>query len=502
MAGPRIFVSYYVDGTADHDYRFATQLITDLRAHGAEVVESVGSAGKDIAQWLNEVLPGCQWCILVQTPRAVRSLRVQMEVNTAFNLVMQQRMQGIIPVLAEPCDSDELPAMWTTLKSFDATQDYPRALTRVLGELGLLGAYDATSLALPPSNPAPSLVLASTGDSADQSSPSEAGTDDLDDRPILPGKSAMPEGEEDRPRPLNTPTPRRRSAWLVALAIVLLVGLIVASATIFAQPPSRNSVAGIATTATGGWQNILSRADVPTKNAILGLSKSGATATETAQATATSSANATAPTVPIAPIVPVAGNPTPIPGTTATASSGTSPDLYTQATSGTPTLSDPLTGPDGNKWDQSSTCAFTGGAYHASVQQNAFFSLCYAHATNFSNFAYQVKMTILSGDGGGLIFRADNAHTSLFVVTSSGFYELVQSQGSISGTSSAVNTGLNQTNVLTVIARDSSIYLYINSQYITSASDSSPTSGMIGLSAVNLSRSSEVAYSNAVVWAL
>ncbi|MBV8822059.1 MAG: hypothetical protein JO123_04655, partial [Ktedonobacteraceae bacterium] len=450
----------------------------------------------------------------------VRSLRVQMEVNSAFNLLMQQRMQGVISVLAEPCNSNELPATWTTLKSFDATQDYPRALTRVLGEVGLLGAYEATSVALPPSNPAPALILGDPGDSANQSEPSTVGTDDLDDSPILPRKGAIPAGEEDRARPLNTPARRRRSAWLVAPAIALVLVLIVASATIFAQPPSKNSVsvAGTATTtaAGGSLTNILSRADAAIKNTVLGVSRSGATATATAQAAATPSANATAPTNPIAPTSPIAptgpiaSNPIPTPGATATASSGTPQDIYTRATSGTPTLSDPLSGQDSNNWDQSSSCAFTGGSYHVSVPQNGFFSLCYAHATNFSNFAYQVKMTILSGDGGGLIFRADNAHSTLFVVTSSGFYELMQiqgapsdqGQGSISGLSSAINTGLNQTNVLTVIVRDSSIYLYVNSQYITSASDNSPTSGMIGLFAISVSHASEVAYSNAEVWAL
>ncbi len=86
-------------------------------------------------------------------------------------------------------------------------------------------------------------------------------------------------------------------------------------------------------------------------------------------------------------------------------------DTYIQATRGNPTLNDALSGRDGNNWDVISnsgegSCSFKDNAYHASAQQPDYFYACFAATPNFSNFAYQVQMTILQGDYGGIIFRA------------------------------------------------------------------------------------------------
>ncbi len=175
-------------------------------------------------------------------------------------------------------------------------------------------------------------------------------------------------------------------------------------------------------------------------------------------------------------------------------------------------LSDPLNAQTSSNWSEDSaasySCAFTGGIYQIQEEQNNFVAFCFAQATNFSNFAFQVQMTISQGEGGGLIFRDNNAEAYRFYVSSNGYYDLVVTpprNGTgvtrlVTGPSATINTGLNQTNMLTVIARNSMIYLYVNKQYVASVSDSTSSSGEIGLFAYDSTGSTDVIFSNAQVW--
>lgn len=193
--------------------------------------------------------------------------------------------------------------------------------------------------------------------------------------------------------------------------------------------------------------------------------------------------------------------------------------LYTQATSGTPAFEGSLNSQNPDGWvavgGTGGSCAFTGNALHASAlpPQDSF---CVAPSVSFGNFAYQARITITQGDTGGLIFRFDilDRKAYLFAISpSQGFYLLVSGQGNslsqgnarilAGATSSAINTGLNQPNLLTVIARGSTIYLYVNQQYITSVSDSISSAGVIGVFGENSQNGSvDVTFSNIQVWKL
>ena len=191
----------------------------------------------------------------------------------------------------------------------------------------------------------------------------------------------------------------------------------------------------------------------------------------------------------------VSTTPSPTRQATATSSAQTPQDLYTQITQTPPALDDPLQINDANNWTESSSaggsCAFTAGAYHASVQQKDSTMLCMAQATNFSDLAYQVQMTIVKGELGGMVFRTDGSQAKYysFFIDSSGTYTLVTSVDNTGtqdrvlhkGTSAFIKIGLNQANLLAVVARGESIYLYINQHYITSASDSTYHDGQIGV---------------------
>jgi hypothetical protein len=87
---------------------------------------------------------------------------------------------------------------------------------------------------------------------------------------------------------------------------------------------------------------------------------------------------------------------------------------------GAPIINDPLQDNSQNyNWDVTNIlggggCAFTGGAYHAGMPQKGYISACFVQATNFSNFSYQIQMTIIKGDQGGIAFRADSGKGSFY----------------------------------------------------------------------------------------
>lgn len=148
---------------------------------------------------------------------------------------------------------------------------------------------------------------------------------------------------------------------------------------------------------------------------------------------------------------------------------------------------------------------------------------CFPQGVSFSDLAYQAELTItkaMSGaDGGGLIFRAaDQAHYGphyyYFRVGPDGSYDLNKHTGFgpnlilVQGFSGAIKTGLNQTNLLGVAARGSTLDLYINGQFVASVEDSAYTHGAIGLFAYDsgvhpaeVTPSVETMFRNVKVWA-
>ena len=189
-------------------------------------------------------------------------------------------------------------------------------------------------------------------------------------------------------------------------------------------------------------------------------------------------------------------------------------ELYTRITSSKPAISDPLDSINHSLFvslsNPTSSCGFTGSAYHASASAG-FIGPCLAPAVSVSNFAFQAQMTIIKGNAGGLIFRlnfaASSLNTYLFLIDHLGGYRLVALQNNNNarqlaiGVSPAVNVGLNQSNLLTVIARGSNFYLYVNKQYITSAGDNAFSSGVVGVFASG-ANATDVVFSNAQVWKL
>ena len=192
-------------------------------------------------------------------------------------------------------------------------------------------------------------------------------------------------------------------------------------------------------------------------------------------------------------------------------------NLYAQATRGTPVIDDSLHFNDRDSWDVNASsagerCLFTGSAYHViEPQQGEFQYECFANTSNFSNFAFQAQMTILKGDEGGLVFFADKAHKSycVFGLTSDGKYDtsLVDCTGNawfgITGQKVVGHQSL-QSNLLTVIAYNQNVSLYVNKQYVVSFKEEKGLrSGEIGMYVYdNRSATTDVAFNDALVWQL
>jgi Domain of Unknown Function (DUF1080) len=198
---------------------------------------------------------------------------------------------------------------------------------------------------------------------------------------------------------------------------------------------------------------------------------------------------------------------------TATASSVSAlQNPYTH--SGTLTLSDPLSdNSKGHGWYEYATnCVFMGGAYHAIAPNVRFGDYCLAQNTDFSNFAFEVQMQVIKGDGGGISFRVENTTTTsklyTFYIVQDGSYELDMVNGSdgsrlTNGSSAVINKGLNQSNLVAVVAHGTTIMLYVNHQQIASATDSTYSHGPIGLYVIPYNNHpTEVVFSNAKVWTL
>lgn len=189
--------------------------------------------------------------------------------------------------------------------------------------------------------------------------------------------------------------------------------------------------------------------------------------------------------------------------------------IYAQATAGSPALDDSLSSNSNSNWDEYSDgsgggCQFSGGALHASILLKNYFVVCFAQSTNFSNFAFQAQMTIIRGDEGGLIFRSNNTNSNFyyFRIGHDGYYALFLSKNNkldstlAEDASSAINTTLGQTNTLTIIARSSTLYFFVNKQFVASVNDNTFTAGSIGVVAGDLSHPTNVAFTHAEVWQL
>lgn len=152
------------------------------------------------------------------------------------------------------------------------------------------------------------------------------------------------------------------------------------------------------------------------------------------------------------------------------------------------------------------SCQFIGNAYHViDVLPNGYIP-CHT-ALQASNFTLEVQMRIIKGNCGGLSLRdtTSAAHAYSFQVCQDGSYQLYRfdsfSSGQTvqSGSDGAINTGLNQSNVIAATANGGTFDLYANHKKIATVNDSRYSGGLFGVSA---NGNTEVVYTYAKMWTL
>src|SRR5262249_27495213 len=137
------------------------------------------------------------------------------------------------------------------------------------------------------------------------------------------------------------------------------------------------------------------------------------------------------------------------------------------------------------------SCRFTGGAYHA-IQESIRYDTTCSIEGDFSNFAFEVQLTITQGDCGGIRLSQDmeNLFTYYFGICQddtymakkygySGDHE-VQTRSSISS-SSAIHAGRSQQNKIALVASGSTMTFYVNEQPIDHVQERSSVSVKMAL---------------------
>jgi hypothetical protein len=179
-------------------------------------------------------------------------------------------------------------------------------------------------------------------------------------------------------------------------------------------------------------------------------------------------------------------------------------------------VSDPLhDNSKGYGWDTTptpyGTCDFGGGAYHVIPTVVGSYHRCGPqNIDSFSNFAYEVQLSILYGDCGGIIFRGDFARYRYYyfqICADGSFHFSIYTQkGSpaktLTGSNPNINRGNNQSNLLAVVAIDNSITIYVNHQSVYHIQDGTYSQGQIGVAAEYMNAPTGVAFSNLNVWKL
>jgi hypothetical protein len=213
--------------------------------------------------------------------------------------------------------------------------------------------------------------------------------------------------------------------------------------------------------------------------------------------------------------LPTIGNDIPIKPTSVSATATNNP--YPPHT-GLRVLNDPLLDNTlGNEWDVgrvgTESCGFANGAYHvaAGVQQN-YSCIPEAPKLFLQNFTFQISLKAIQGDTLGVIFRLNQkARTGYFFAldVQTGALFLGRFNGANTDPqyflyapddSPIVNKGLNQTNVFAVVAIGGKLSFYLNGHLAAQMTDTTYSTGQLGIYASSNQGSADVEASDAIAW--
>jgi thiamine biosynthesis lipoprotein ApbE len=166
-------------------------------------------------------------------------------------------------------------------------------------------------------------------------------------------------------------------------------------------------------------------------------------------------------------------------------------------------------------WRTGSNCVFRGGTYHASESNSSTYNTCAAVTSSFTDFTYQATMQIDKGTSvvAGITFRGDDnagknyslifdpaGGFSIFMYSSSTAKPATLQQGD--ATSTGFKTGTGQSNDIGVVARGSSLTMYVNGKKLASVTDTTYSSGQIGTIVYDIGDAVDASFTNVKVWSL
>lgn len=167
---------------------------------------------------------------------------------------------------------------------------------------------------------------------------------------------------------------------------------------------------------------------------------------------------------------------------------------------------------DGTSGDEGS-CRFANNVYQVQANTKEQGYYCTNHALNVTDFAVEAQVTIVKGNEAMILFRfRPNDQTTgnfySFAITPDGTYTVELWKGDTSiktlagSTTPAIHSGLNQPNVMAVVARGNTFQLYVNNQLINTLSDTERTydSGSIGLGVYATTDPTEANFNYVKVW--
>ena len=187
----------------------------------------------------------------------------------------------------------------------------------------------------------------------------------------------------------------------------------------------------------------------------------------------------------------------------------TEQELYNKAILGNPVLSDPFSDNSSGRWIIAIPRVGVVLSLEMSIMQstngNSMASFCFENALTFSDFLFQVDMSITKSDSGGIVFSADPRSGKYyhFLMYRNGNYSLSVFQNFRE--SSALQSGTLSTTfdsgTIAVAAKGQVLYLYANGQFLARASNTSFSSGYIGVFAKGFDNlPTEVEFTNEKAW--
>jgi hypothetical protein len=158
------------------------------------------------------------------------------------------------------------------------------------------------------------------------------------------------------------------------------------------------------------------------------------------------------------------------------------------------------------------TCIFKDGTYQVieDVATRAYGCEASDGSLQASNFIYEVQVSILSGDCGGLRFRYNRNTNAGYIfrichdrnIILSCTRPNVPTAILFDAVSPAVHSNYHEKNILAVMAKGRELRLYVNKQPIVTISDNTISRGAFSLDVQAATQSTTMAFNNAKIWQL